>query len=67
MSINDQIRKQQHDPTKIKQHSDNLDVTNLYISNLPRSFSEEVRRTLNYNIYTFMSNFVRRAIVLYFN
>lgn len=41
MSINDQIRKQQHDPTKIKQHSENLDVTNLYISNLPRSFSEE--------------------------
>lgn len=40
MSINDQIRKQQHDPSR-KQHGDNIDVTNLYISNLPRSFTEE--------------------------
>jgi len=46
MSINDQIRKQQHDPTKIKQHSDNIDVTNLYISNLPRSFTEEQLNSL---------------------
>ncbi|XP_063694496.1 RNA-binding motif, single-stranded-interacting protein 2-like isoform X2 [Bolinopsis microptera] len=46
MSINDQIRKQQHDPSKIKQHNDNIDVTNLYISNLPRSFTEEQLNSL---------------------
>lgn len=46
MSINDQIRKQQHDPSKVKQHSDNIDVTNLYISNLPRSFTEEQLNSL---------------------
>lgn len=46
MSINDQIRKQQHDPTKIKQHNENIDVTNLYISNLPRSFTEEQLNSL---------------------
>jgi len=48
MSINDQIRKQQHDPSKIKQHNDNIDVTNLYISNLPRSFTEEVCLNLSF-------------------
>ncbi|KAL5260902.1 hypothetical protein ACHWQZ_G006819 [Mnemiopsis leidyi] len=46
MSINDQIRKQQHDPSKVKQHNDNIDVTNLYISNLPRSFTEEQLNSL---------------------
>ena len=42
MSINDQIRKQQQDPNSRIKQNDNIDTTNLYISNLPKSFTEDV-------------------------
>lgn len=38
MSMNDTMRKQQDN--KSKQMSDNIDTTNLYISNLPRNYTE---------------------------
>ena len=40
MSMNDTMRKQQD--SKTKQLSDNIDTTNLYISNLPRNYTESV-------------------------